>query len=255
MAGMMYLGNQKVCPVIVQGGGSSETPVTMLKFADGITEVSQKMKTSDISFPVGMVMDFNNIETVSAEDAFSRFWHSFSNQLTIDMNKVETISGVRAFSAFCQNASNVSIIAKNIKKISGNSAFNAFCYGSTITNFDFDFSTIEEISGSNAILGIFGNSTGLPETIRFTNLSILNGGYALEQAFGETNVKHIYFNSLTSQSFGNVSTVFSYMLYDTDGCTVHFPSNLESVIGNWSDVLSGFGGTNTTVLFDLEATS
>ena len=35
---------------------------------------------------------------------------------------------------------------------------------------------------------------------------------------------------------------------------MHFPSNLQSVIGSWSDVQNGFGGTNTTVLFDLPAT-
>ena len=45
------------------------------------------------------------------------------------------------------------------------------------------------------------------------------------------------------------------MLSGVTGCTVHFPSNLESVIGSWSDVTDGFDGTNTTVLFDLPATT
>jgi hypothetical protein len=44
------------------------------------------------------------------------------------------------------------------------------------------------------------------------------------------------------------------MLPGVTGCTVHFPSNLQSVIGSWADVTEGFGGTNTTVLFDLPAT-
>ena len=44
------------------------------------------------------------------------------------------------------------------------------------------------------------------------------------------------------------------MLQGVSGCTVHFPSNLQSVIGSWSDVTNGFGGTNTTVLFDLPST-
>ena len=44
------------------------------------------------------------------------------------------------------------------------------------------------------------------------------------------------------------------MLQGVTGCTVHFPSNLQSVIGSWSDVTAGFGGTNTTVLYDLPAT-
>jgi hypothetical protein len=45
------------------------------------------------------------------------------------------------------------------------------------------------------------------------------------------------------------------MLQGVTGCTVHFPSNLQSVIGSWSDVTARFGGTNTTVLFDLTATT
>ena len=44
------------------------------------------------------------------------------------------------------------------------------------------------------------------------------------------------------------------MLDGVTGCTVHFPSNIQSVIGSWASVTSGFGGTNTTVLFDLPAT-
>ena len=44
------------------------------------------------------------------------------------------------------------------------------------------------------------------------------------------------------------------MLRGVTGCTVHFPSNIQSVIGSWASVTGGFGGTNTTVLFDLPAT-
>ena len=44
------------------------------------------------------------------------------------------------------------------------------------------------------------------------------------------------------------------MLNGVTGCTVHFPSNLKSLMMYWSDVTRGFGGTNTIVLFDLPAT-
>jgi hypothetical protein len=45
------------------------------------------------------------------------------------------------------------------------------------------------------------------------------------------------------------------MLSGVSGAHVYFPSNLESVIGSWTDVTSGFGGTNTTVSFTLAATT
>jgi hypothetical protein len=62
------------------------------------------------------------------------------------------------------------------------------------------------------------------------------------------------FPALKTTSFGSYTNQFADMLSGVTGCTVHFPSNLQAVIGSWSDVTSGFGGTNTTVLFDLPAT-
>jgi hypothetical protein len=44
------------------------------------------------------------------------------------------------------------------------------------------------------------------------------------------------------------------MLSGVTGCTVHFPSNLQAVIGSWADVTAAFGGTNTTILYDLPQT-
>lgn len=68
-------------------------------------------------------------------------------------------------------------------------------------------------------------------------------------------LKHIYFPALKTTSFYTGLTDFGYnMLQGVTGCTVHFPVGLDSVIGNWSSVTNGFGGTNTVVLFDLEAT-
>ena len=69
-----------------------------------------------------------------------------------------------------------------------------------------------------------------------------------------TSLTTLSFPALKSNSFGSYTDQFDDMLaYDT-GVTVHFPSNLQSVIGSWTSVQNGFGGTNTTVLFDLPAT-
>ena len=81
------------------------------------------------------------------------------------------------------------------------------------------------------------------------------GYYGLRYAFANnTALTDIYFRVLKSDSFGSYTNQFTSMLSGVTGCTVHFPSNLESVIGSWSDVTTGFGGTNTVVLFDLPAT-
>lgn len=71
---------------------------------------------------------------------------------------------------------------------------------------------------------------------------------------GCTSLTSVSFGGLKSTSFGNTTTHFNNMLCGLTGCTVHFPSNLQSVIGSWTSVTNGFGGTNTTVSFDLPAT-
>lgn len=90
------------------------------------------------------------------------------------------------------------------------------------------------------------------------DLSLLENvpSYALRYAFQNcTSLTTLSFPALTSTSFGNYKNQFNSMLTGVTGCTVHFPSNLQSVIGSWADVTAGFGGTNTTILFDLPATT
>ena len=41
------------------------------------------------------------------------------------------------------------------------------------------------------------------------------------------------------------------MLKDLDGVTLHFPSGLSQSVISVLDTYPNFGGTNTTILFDL----
>lgn len=67
---------------------------------------------------------------------------------------------------------------------------------------------------------------------------------------GCTSLTTLSFPALRNSGVSRTD-VFNNMLSGVTGCTVHFPSNLQSVIGSWTAVTAGFGGTNTTVLFDL----
>ena len=109
--------------------------------------------------------------------------------------------------------------------------------------------------GVYAMYYAFYGCTGLT-SVDLSSLTTINGSYAMYYAFQScTGLTNISFPALTSTSFGSYTNQFNYMLRGVTGCTVHFPSNLQSVIGSWSDVTNGFGGTNTTVLFDLPATT
>lgn len=96
----------------------------------------------------------------------------------------------------------------------------------------------------------FTNCTSL-NYISFPSLNKIDT-HGLEYAFkGCTSLTDVLFPALDSSSFGDYTDQFNSMLENVDGCTVHFPSILSDVIGEWSSVKSGFSGRNTTVLFDL----
>ena len=123
------------------------------------------------------------------------------------------------------------------------------------TSFTFSLPSNVTDVGNNAMYHAFHGCTGLT-SVDLSSLTTVRGSSAMKKAFTNcTKLKTLSFPALTSKSFGSDTGQFDEMLTSVTGCTVHFPSNLQSVIGSWSSVTSGFGGTNTTVLFDLPATT
>ena len=128
-----------------------------------------------------------------------------------------------------------------------------------------NYTNLEKADLSNVESGkldrMFKGCTALTE-INLSKLSDLTTSRAMGGTASQggtftncTLLTTLSFPALTSTSFGSFTNQFDMMLKGVTGCTVHFPSNLQSVIGSWSSVTGGFGGTNTTVLFDLPATT
>lgn len=146
-----------------------------------------------------------------------------------------------------------SVDLSNLTTLSGGHALSAafsFCNNLASVN----FSNLATISGSEALLHTFNSCISLT-SVTFPSLASINADRAIVSAFANcTFLTSISFPALTSTSFGTYTNQFDDMLSGVTGCTVHFPSNLQSVIGSWTSVSAGFSGTNTTVLFDLTAT-
>lgn len=107
------------------------------------------------------------------------------------------------------------------------------------------------ISGDQSLAGTFFSDTNLV-SVSFPSLSILTGAKALDGCFRNcSSLTSVSFPALTASSFGSTTNQFSDMLSRCSNVTVHFPAAIEATISSWSDVTAGFGGTNTTVLFDL----
>lgn len=136
-------------------------------------------------------------------------------------------------------------------RVVGNYGMQGVC-GTNDSLSSIDVHSLEEI-GNYGMNYAFANDA--IETVTFTSLNSL-GSNALKKAFADQQgaLQSLYFPALTSQSFGNNTDCFNDMILDNEDVEVHFPSNLQAVIGSWQDVIDGFGGMNTTILFDLTAT-
>lgn len=99
---------------------------------------------------------------------------------------------------------------------------------------------------SQALMQAFENTS--LTTVNFTGLCHIDNS-SLQTAFKNSSIENIYFPALAS--FGNTNC-FTNMLQGCSNVTLHFPSDISSTIQTCSGY-PNFGGTNTTVLFDLPA--
>ena len=229
--------------VNVSGGGGIGIPREVS--ATGLYRAPSRNASFTFSLPSAAT-------DVSAYSMYAAFYNS-SGLTSVDCSSLTTISHDYAMYFACYNCQYLEEADfSNLTTISGASAmYYAFQKCSRLSSIE--FRNLTTISGSSAMYGVCYQCTGL-SLVSFPKLATV-GDKALQRAFSNSALQWLYFPSLNSNSFGNKTTQFNNMLQGTTGCTVHFPSNLQSVIGSWSSVTSGFSGPNTTVLFDLPATT
>ena len=131
--------------------------------------------------------------------------------------------------------------------ISGERAFTRAFFGCTSLT-SVDLSSLTTVSGSYAFQYAFCNSA-IASAV-FSSLTTVSGDSSFSYAFyGCSSLSSISFPALSN--LGSYTNYFNSMLRNCTDVTVHFPAALQSTIGSWTSVQNGFGGTNTTVLFDL----
>jgi len=171
----------------------------------------------------------------------------------LDLSSLTQITGTRALRQAFLDTNITSVDMSSVVSISGLMSLTQAFSNTPITSVD--VSALTTVSARHVFEQAFANCT-LLTSVTFAQLSLLTGDFAFISAFyGCTRLTSLSFPALTSSSFGTYMTQFYNMLNGVTGCTVHFPSNLQAVMGSWTDVTNGFGGTNTTVLFDLPATT
>lgn len=185
--------------------------------------------------------------------ALARALYGCASLTSVDLSSLTTVSGEYAFNyAFYGCTSLTSVDLSSLTAVSGTGAYafsSAFQNCANLTSVD--FSSLTTVSAGNAFRYAFQESTSLT-SVSFPALSVLGETSVFFRAFYKcTSLTSLSFPALTTSSFGSYTNQFSNMLYGVTGCTVHFPAAIRNTIGSWADVTGGFGGTNTTVLFDL----
>lgn len=222
------------------------------EFNDIVGIAANAMNHVYYSKTVSGPVKFPSLVTITGDSACASAF-SASGVTSVNMSALTTVSGYQGcYFMFNSCSSIVSVDLSSLQEVSGSYAcHNMFGWCTGITSIN--LSSLKTISGSNGMDSTFNHCTHLT-SVDLSSLETISGASALYQAFANTALTSLSFPSLKSTSFGDKTNQFSRMLADVTGCTVHFPSNLQSVIGSWSSVTGGFGGTNTTVLFDLPAT-
>lgn len=202
------------------------------------------------------LLSFSNVKNLADYALYYKF-ANYNDIITVNFPNLTDVGGKMALTGAFKSQDSEGSIAMlsfpELKNITGREALNECFYGQ-ISLKTVSFPELLKINNSYGMANCFNFCSNL-RSITFPKLNDISNYYVFYMAFGYTALTSLSFPALKTTSFGNTNTQFHNMLQGVSGCTIHFPSNLQSVIGNWSDVTNGFGGTNTTVLFDLPATS
>ena len=175
----------------------------------------------------------------------------------LNLSKLTTVEEYGLQYAFynCQKLTTVELSA--LTTVGNHGLYYAFSYcGFTSVSF-----TALTTVGSYGLSSVFYTGVYNPAltNVSFPTLTAIDS-YGLQSAFyGNKNLTDVYFNALTTSSFGSKTNQFVQMMNSTYGTkthTLHFPSNLQSTISGLSGY-PNFGGASGYVVlaFDLPATS
>ena len=264
----LYIGNQKVAPTIVttplgiplevssNGELQKLTSSFTWSLPSSVTDISQYVMYYAFYGCTGLTsVDLSSLIMISGTSAMYYAFRDCAGLTSVDLSGLTTVSGITAMqSAFSNCTGLTSIDLSSLTTVSGSTAMQYVFRGCTgLTSID--LSSLTTVSDGYGMNSAFQGCTSLT-SVDLSSLTTVSGVYAMGYIFSNcTGLTTLSFPALTSTSFGSPTNQFNNMLSGVTGCTVHFPSNLQSVIGSWSDVTAGFGGTNTTVLFDLPATT
>ena len=240
---------------LLQNAFQNDLNVSSVNF-DSLTEITADYACSGTFTGCTLLTSYSlsNLTRIMGTDTCRGMFDGSGLAGGVILPNLTTINGANAARSMFGNCANItSVSLPNLETVTGDSACR-YMFGGCANISTIYVPKLQTVD-AHGLQGFAQTNTTIT-SMTFPALSSINGTSCLRESFsGATSLTSISFPALTTTSFGSYTDQFYRMLRNVTGCTVHFPSNLQSVIGSWSDVTSGFGGTNTTVAFDLPATS
>ena len=196
-----------------------------------------------------------NLTTISGTDACRSMFDGSGLTGSVSLPNLTTISGANAVRSMFGNCANVtSVSLPNLTSVVDGDSACRYMFGGMSNLTSVNLPSLSTVSAPNGLHTLFGENTSLT-TVSFPSLDNIPASTCFYTMFNRcTSLTSVSFPALKSTSFGSYTNQFNKMLNNCSNVAVHFPSNLQAVIGSWSDVTAGFNGSNTTVLYDLPAT-
>lgn len=270
MANRLYLGKTKVTPAIIKKevivpnyivpkknvNGVYKNPDTATSFSlNGATCIDNYALTYAFRSCTNLTsVDLSSLTTISGASALYYSFSECTNLTSVDLSSLTTIEIANGMSSCFSSCTGItSINLSSLTTISGSSGMS-YCFNACTNLTSVDLSSLTTISGGYGMNSCFA---GCPLTsVNLPSLTTISGSNAMSYCFnGCTGLTELRFPAL--QSFGtSTSTInqFNNMLSAVTGCTLHFPSNMQSEVERRTGY-PNFGGTNTVVLFDLPPTA
>ena len=195
-------------------------------------------------------VDLSALTTISGSSGMAQAFQNCTSLTSVDLSSLTTVSGSNGMSSAFQGCTSLaSIDLSSLTTVSGsNGMYRTFFSCTSLTSVD--LSSLTTISGSSGMAQAFYNCTSLT-SVDLSNLATISSQGIYNAFYGCTSLRTLSFPSLNPNSFGSSTNQFNSMLQGCSNVTVHFPIIIKETIQDWDSVQAGFGGTNTTVLFDI----
>lgn len=202
-------------------------------------------------------VSFPNLTTAAGADSMRTMFISCQYLTEISFPVLTTVGGSQPFVNTFTGCTRLPVASfpslTTVTATNGCQGMFSSCTGLTTLSLP----NLREVSGGYCLDSMCSGCSSLT-TVDLSSLTIITGKQACGSMFGQCrNLTSLSFPAITTSSFGSSNKdQFNRMCQSIPNITLHFPSNVQSVIEGLTgySATAPFGAVAGTVLFDLPAT-